>query len=66
MESRSTRCNVRDTNRFGHILHTVSGGFLGVSGRHEDGTPVIQEVQEPDPKNPDLTVVDPDDNEYPW
>ena len=31
MESASTRCNVRDTEQYGHLLYMVSGGFLDVN-----------------------------------
>ena len=42
MESDSERCRMKDTDGFGHVLHVVSGGFLGVTGRHEDGSIKIQ------------------------
>lgn len=38
MESSSERCNVRESKQFGNALSLVSGGFLGVNGRHADGT----------------------------
>ena len=37
MESPSTRCNVRDSEQYGHLLYMVSGGFLDVNN-DERGT----------------------------
>ena len=37
MESASTRCNVRNTEQYGHLLYMVSGGFLDVNN-DEKGT----------------------------
>ena len=31
MESPSVKCNVRDTQQYGHILYMVSGGFIDVN-----------------------------------
>ena len=31
MESASQKCNVRDTEQYGHILYMVSGGLLDVN-----------------------------------
>lgn len=31
MESASVKCNVRDTEQYGHILYMVSGGFIDVN-----------------------------------
>ena len=38
MESNSERCGIKDTEHFGQMLSVVSGGFLGVKGRHADGS----------------------------
>lgn len=38
MESNSERCRVKETDTFGQMLSVVSGGFLGVGGRHSDGS----------------------------
>lgn len=45
MESSSERCRMRDTQSFGNVLHVVSGGFLGVQGRHVDGSIKIEGVE---------------------
>ena len=42
MESSSERCRIKDTQDFGHVLHVVSGGYLGVTGRHQDGSIKIE------------------------
>ena len=31
MESPSEKCNVRDTQQYGHLLHVISGGFIDVN-----------------------------------
>lgn len=31
MESASQRCNLRDTEQYGHVLYMVSGGFIDVN-----------------------------------
>lgn len=51
MESASERCSVRATKGFGNALTIVSGGYLGVTGMHADGTHRIEdpEVQYDDP-----------------
>ena len=37
MESASQRCNLRDTEQYGHVLYMVSGGFIDVND-DEKGT----------------------------
>jgi len=46
MESNSERCRIKETDHFGQMLSVVSGGFLGVSGRHADGTIKISALTE--------------------
>jgi len=48
MESASTRCNIRETKGYGNIISLVSGGFLGVSGKFEDGTVKMDSQKKPD------------------
>ncbi|MCJ1466960.1 hypothetical protein MMC07_005582 [Pseudocyphellaria aurata] len=38
MESSSERCRVRESREFGNALSLVSGGYLGINGRHADGS----------------------------
>ena len=45
---RSQKCRVRETLGFGNVIHVVSGGFLGVSGRHADGSIKIEVPDVPD------------------
>ncbi|KAK4692966.1 hypothetical protein P7C71_g4336, partial [Lecanoromycetidae sp. Uapishka_2] len=45
MESSSERCRMKETQSFGNVLHIVSGGFLGVQGRHTDGSIKIEGVE---------------------
>ena len=45
---RSEKCKVRETLGFGNVIHVVSGGFLGVSGRHADGSIKIEVPDVPD------------------
>ena len=47
---RSEKCQIRETLTFGNVLHVTSGGFLGVSGRHADGSIMIEvpDVKEKD------------------
>lgn len=47
MESTSARCSVRDSRQFGNALSLVSGGFLGVNGRHADGSVKIDAPEKP-------------------
>ncbi|KAL9128486.1 MAG: hypothetical protein Q9217_002836 [Psora testacea] len=51
MESDSIRCGIKWTRRYGHIIHILSGGFLGVA-RDEYGRPHLKEVENPDPAAP--------------
>ncbi|KAL9100675.1 MAG: hypothetical protein Q9163_003982 [Psora crenata] len=59
MESDSIRCGIKWTHRYGHIIHILSGGFLGVV-RDENDRPYIKEVDEPEPAAPVLA----DDDDY--
>ena len=45
---RSEKCKIRETLAFGNVLHVTSGGFLGVSGRHADGSIKIEVPDVPD------------------
>ena len=45
---RSDKCKIRETHGFGNVLHVTSGGFLGVSGRHADGSIKIEVPDVPD------------------
>ena len=45
---RSEKCKIRDTHGFGNVIHVVSGGFLGISGRHADGAIKIEVPDVPD------------------
>ena len=45
---RSEKCKIRETLGFGNVLHVTSGGFLGVSGRHADGSIKIEVPNVPD------------------
>ena len=66
MESNSERCRIKDTYGFGNVLHVVSGGFLGVKGRHKDGTIKIEAPDVPDEERYKLnTENDFDDEEEP-
>ncbi|KAL2037468.1 hypothetical protein N7G274_009749 [Stereocaulon virgatum] len=56
MESNSERCRMKDTYGFGNVLHVVSGGFLGVKGRHKDGTIKIEAPDVPDEERYKLNV----------
>ena len=47
MESSSERCNVRETKQFGNALSLVSGSYLGVAGRHADGSIKIDAPRRP-------------------
>lgn len=47
MESASERCNVRETKQFGNALSLVSGSYLGVAGRHADGSIKIESPHRP-------------------
>lgn len=49
MESASERCHVRESRDFGNALSLVSGGFLGVNGRHADGSIKIDSPEVPTP-----------------
>ena len=62
MESDSIRCGVKYTRRYGHMIHILSGGFLGVL-RDEEDRPYLKEVVEP---NPEAPVVDEDDYRDPY
>ena len=48
MESPSTRCKVRETHGFGNALSLVSGGFLALDGKFEDGIPKLDSQKIPD------------------
>lgn len=48
MESSSERCRVRESREFAKQLNLVSGGYLGVNGRHVDGSIKIDTPQVPD------------------
>ena len=65
MESSGERCRVKDTRQFGQILHVISGGFLGVSGRHEDGTVQIS-ATDLDEWGNTPTLLPQDDPNYLW
>lgn len=49
MESSSERCRVRESRHFGNALNLVSGGYLGVNGRHADGSVKIDTPESPMP-----------------
>ena len=38
LESPSVRCLAREREGFGNVITLVSGGYLKIDGRHEDGT----------------------------
>ena len=42
----SVKCYVKQSQRFGHIVHILSGGFLGVE-RDEENRPFFTQVDEP-------------------
>jgi len=48
MESASTRCHIRETKNYGNTISLVSGGFLGVNGKFEDGTVKMDSQKLPD------------------
>lgn len=48
MESNSTRCKIRETRSYGNAISLVSGGFLAVEGKLEDGTARIDSQKKPD------------------
>ena len=50
MESSSERCRVRETRQFANALSLVSGGYLGVNGRHADGSLKIDTPSAPVPQ----------------
>lgn len=50
MESPSARCHVRESRYFGNALSLVSGGYLGVNGRHSDGSIKIDSPEVPMPR----------------
>ncbi|MCJ1423836.1 hypothetical protein MMC29_001721 [Sticta canariensis] len=50
MESASERCHVRESREFGNALSLISGGYLGVNGRHADGSIKIDSPEVPMPK----------------
>lgn len=50
MESSSERCRVRESREFGNALNLVSGGYLGVNGRHADGSIKIDSPVVPMPR----------------
>ena len=61
MESQSERCWMRDTQAFGNVLHTISGGYLGVQGRHADGSIKIEvPLVDDEEKRPMLLTEDDD------
>ncbi len=66
MESGSERCGIRDTKRFGHVIHIISGGFLGMEGRDERDFPVIKPVDKPDGINNTLSDLDRPEDEQEW
>ncbi len=65
MESGSERCRMRDTQSFGYVLHVVSGGFLGVQGRHTDGTIKIEAPQEVDEEKRHIMQVEDEEDGRP-
>ena len=63
---RSDKCKIRETLAFGNVIHVVSGGFLGISGRHADGSIKIEVPDVPDEERYMLRYEgDDDDDEVP-
>jgi len=62
MESSSERCRMRETQSFGNVLHVVSGGYLGVQGRHADGTIKIQAPEVDDENDRFIMQVEDDED----
>ena len=60
---RSEKCRIRETHGFGNVIHVVSGGFLGVSGRHVDGSIKIETPDVPDGERHMLRYEGDDDEE---
>lgn len=69
MESSSERCNIKETQQFGRMLSAVSGGFLGVSGRHADGSIKISALTDEELKEQEReyrSLMPAEDPDYPW
>ena len=60
---RSEKCKIRETLGFGNVLHVTSGGFLGVSGRHADGSIKIEVPDVADDERYMLRYEDDDDED---
>lgn len=65
MESSSARCRMRETQSFGNVLHVVSGGFLGVQGRHVDGTIKIEGIEVENEEDRHIMQVEDDEDGTP-
>lgn len=69
MESNSERCKIKETDQYGQMLSVVSGGFLGVTGRHADGSVKIEALTMEDLEEQareQRALLPADDPDFPW